>query len=370
MSTVIDNARLTSTANIAGLAPISSTLDVVGEIPFVMPSAQTEIFLKLFISDFNSEFHLLLVGIDFSREQSVCELKTALVDGAFLVIRLNGKLDEDKNTFRIKQVSIGHELTSNRALPKFVALTFGAMLPLANAVTLKMPEIGLNLTTTFEFPLKELSRILQNRQLAYRVMVIEKALGIEFKLPSDYIGGEEVETIAYAYHTIVEREFDWPCNSMGYIIVANQESQSWLPPSEKLPPTEFPPMPTHKKLFDHDLYLGQSIARLEESIIENYDDVKQKLSFLDGHLVNLVIRPLDGRVRIETLDAPRLPDNPWEPRIQQLIDLDSQLDAEMVRRFNELVASTLDGLSEEMKIAVTTTPEIDDMFFSFEDERE
>jgi len=367
MSAVIDNARFNLTPNIAGLIPMVSSTDVVGEIPFPFPSTETALLLTIGIPDFQLKIDLPIVDMEFSKQEGICEFKLALVPDALFNISLYVERNQEEDTFRVRQISVNHELLTNRALPEFVALTFRALFSLANLVSIYIPDANLSISTSFDYPLKEISRMLQNRQLAYRVMVIEKALDIDIELPPNDISGEEVGTIAYAYHSIVERTFDWQCNSVSYSIPANQESLNWLPPSKKLSPTEFPPMPIVKTLFGRELYLGRSIGRIENSVIENYQDVKRELSLLDGHLVNLVIRPLDGRMRIETLDAPHLPEYPWEERIQQLIDLDLQLSEKLANRHHALVAVTLDGLTEERKLAITARPELDETAFLVED---
>lgn len=367
MSAVIDNTRFTTTPNIMGLMPISSTADVVGEIPFPFPASDVKTYLKISITDFQSEFNLPIAGGAFLEEQNLCELKAKLLDGAFLIFKLSGDFDEYEDKFHVRQISITHELTNEYALTKFIALTFIAMFSLASEVSLSFPKDEFNLTTSFDFPLKEISHILRSRQTAYRVMVIEKVLGKELPMPPKYISGEDIEWITYSYYSIVERSFDWIHIPTLYPMPAIQDVLSWFPKSKDVSPFEFVPNQVIKQIFGKDINLGHQKAIIENAVIENYEEAKQELEKLDGHIVNVLIRSLNGLIKVESIDTPRLPENPWEERIQQLIDLDSQLDGEMVRRYCELAASTLDGLSEEMKVAVTTYPELDGMFFSIED---
>jgi hypothetical protein len=347
--------------------PVSSTVNVMGEIPFPFPSSDVETNVKILIPDFQFEFSSPIVDVAVVKEQNSFEVKTKLVDGAFLIFNLSGEFDKCEDRFQIRQIRISHELTDNQALSEFVALTYRAMLSLASEVSIKLPEFELDLITSFDFPLKEISYILQSRQTAYRVMVIENALGIKLPIPPEYISGEDVEWIAYAYYSIVERSFDWIHVPTLYPMPAIQDVLSWFPKSKDVLPFEFVPNQVIKQIFGNDINLGHQKTIIENAVIENYEEAKQELEKLDGHIVNVCIRSLSGLIKVESIDTPRLPENPWELRIQQLIDLDSQLDAEMVRRYCELAASTLDGLSDEMKIAVTTYPELDNMFFSVED---
>jgi hypothetical protein len=323
--------------------------------------------LTIGIPDFQLKEDLPIVDMDFSQEEGFCEFKLLLVPDAILNIKLDIEPNQEEDAFKIKQISISHELLANRALPEFVALTFRALFSLANVVSIYIPDANLSISTSFDYPLKEISRMLQNRQLAYRVMVIEKALGVDIDLPPNDISGEEVGTIAYAYHSIIDRVYIWTHVPEQYPASATQEILSGFPKCKEVSHYELAQNRIIKRLFDKDLDLGYQKAIIENAVIENYEEAKQELEKLDGHIVSVLIRSLNGLIKVESIDTPRLPENPWEPRIQQLIDLDSQLDAEMVRRYCELAAATLDGLSEEEKIAVTTRTEIDEDAFSIEE---
>lgn len=367
MSAVIDNTRFTTTSNIARLMPTVLSADVESKTSFSI-SSNVNAYVKLNFPDFHFECSLQIVNVSILREQSICEVKMLLIDGVYLILELVGEINKRKDKVivsKIEQIIIRYELIKNQALQQFVNLTFEAILSLANKISLETLETTVSLSIPFNTHLKEITNVLQKRQIAYRVMVIEKALGLEIELPSN-ISGEEVAMIAYLYNSIVNKFFVWSCKFLTHTVYANQESLSWLQPDRKLPPVRFPSSEVKEELFGHKINLGRRFILIKESIIENYDDVKRELSHLDGRLVDIIIRPLDGRVEVFTLDdTPRLPENAWEEQIQTFIDLSPQLSKLLANRYHALAAATLDGLTEEMKIAVTTRPEITP--FSLED---
>lgn len=369
MSAVIDNTRFAATSNIEGLMPPMSLVDVASEIPHPFQFSNEELRLHILIPDFHFDINLPIVEIVFIEEQNVCEVKMLIVDGVNLIIRLSGEINEYEGKILVREIGqfiIENKLTA-RALPSFVALTFIAMVSLASEVLLKLPETTSRLHASAESPLKEISWMLQSRQITYRIMAIEKALEIELPMSSIRIRGEDVVNISYSYHSIIERSFNWEHIPTLYPLSATQDVLSGFPKMQEISPLEFPPIQVVEQIFEKDINLGYQKAIIENAVIENYEQAKKELEMQDGHIVNILVRSLNGIIKIESIDTPRLPENPWNEQIQKLIDLDSQLDDEVVRRFNELVASTLDGLTEEQKIAITARPELDETAFLSED---
>ena len=77
------------------------------------------------------------------------------------------------------------------------------------------------------------------------------------------------------------------------------------------------------------------------------------------------VRSRIGVAHYSVPDAPRLPAKGWNGDLQMLIDMEGQLDAALVGRYNDLAAATLDGLTDEQKAAITARPELDEEAFSF-----
>ena len=236
------------------------------------------------------------------------------------------------------------------------------MLGLANEVALRIPDINLDMKLRFEQSLLEISRKLQWRQLAYRLLVIEKATGLEFTLPMQ-ISGNEMGTIAFIYHAIIERSFDWPDETFTLLLPANKEGLDVLSDlTQPISLTFFSPRPISKLLFGKEVLLGQEEVTIQSRRIENLNEVLQELACGDGHLVEVIIRLLDGQIHHNLPEAPRLPDNAWDSNIQSLIDLESQLDHRFAEGYHALAAATLEGLSEEEKAAVTARIDFEDEF--------
>jgi hypothetical protein len=62
-------------------------------------------------------------------------------------------------------------------------------------------------------------------------------------------------------------------------------------------------------------------------------------------------------------EAPHLPTKVWDKDLQMLIDMESQLDAVLVERYNALAASTLEGLDDEERVAITERPHLGEEAF-------
>jgi len=61
-------------------------------------------------------------------------------------------------------------------------------------------------------------------------------------------------------------------------------------------------------------------------------------------------------------DAPRLRKKIWNEDLQLLINMEGQLDAALVERYNTLAAASLSGLNEDEKAEITARPEIGEAF--------
>jgi hypothetical protein len=57
-----------------------------------------------------------------------------------------------------------------------------------------------------------------------------------------------------------------------------------------------------------------------------------------------------------------LPANIWNDDFQMLVDMESQLDAALVERYNDLAAASLSGLNEDEKAQITMRPTVGEAF--------
>jgi hypothetical protein len=221
--------------------------------------------------------------------------------------------------------------------------------------------MGVEVTANFSTPLREVSKLLQKRQTYYGLMVIERAADLRLDIPEN-ISGDEMNSISFTYHAVVERTFYWLAKFISLPMPANEESLTWL---NNLKPTEsggsiyklqFGPTPELRTVLGQTIVLGPETVFIDDAIIQNREEVRRELSKLDGHTVPVVIRPRTGMGRYYVPEAPRLPDSPWDEKIEVCVRLEDQLNERLATRYNELAASTLAGLTPEEVKAVTERP--------------
>ena len=121
------------------------------------------------------------------------------------------------------------------------------------------------------------------------------------------------------------------------------------------------------QLLSAELSLGRFGVKIAGAVIENYAEAEQAMARQDGSPVPLIIRSLRGEAEWNFLDVPQLPPIVWEEKIQRLVDLDRKLSDALADRYIALATATLEGLTEEEKIAVTTRPELGPEAFAFDE---
>lgn len=330
-----------------------------------LPHTFSDISLQIVCPDFDVTFALPIIDANQRMESGKVVLRTSVDSDSTIILTFNGELSEENDNFQIQQVELNIETTTKLARSDFVLASLRAMLTLSGRVYLQVPEIQLDLVLSFAAPLLDISKMLRRRQIAYRIMVIERAVDCEFELPPD-ISDEEVENIALIYHAIIERSFDWPVDRLTVFMPADEEWLNQLTFVNQLTSFSLGPDPISKTLFGKQISLGHGTLTVLNKFIENIDKSQQELARNDGHLVAVVVCSLSGQGRYELPDAPRLAADAWDEKIQMLIDLEDKLDAALTKRYHALAASTLDGLSAKEKTAIATRPWLDDDAFSIE----
>jgi len=347
MSTVITSQYSSATATV-----------LAGILPFPPPQPVSEVSLQIVVPDFHLRLgfplkYLDLVDLTLDIQSGKVIFTTAVEEDVSLVFTLTGELIEGGAKFRSQEASLNIELAAERAQANFVASTLWAMFGLAGQVRVQMPEVELDLN--FALPLLEISQMLQRRQAAYRLMVIERATDRQFFLP-EHFSGEDLSAITETYRAIVDRSYIGHDHIIPLSVAANQDGLAWLAEHDQPTRYQFGPEPVDKILFGQSIPLGHGMAVIEDGIILEIDRVRAELARGDGHLVEVPMRSLSGQVRYEFPEAPHLPDTPWPERIQALIDLESQLDTRHAEAYHALAAATLAGLTEEEKKEITARP--------------
>ena len=246
----------------------------------------------------------------------------------------------------------------------FLIKTLWAMLGLSSKVKIQIPDLKQKAIMSFSTNLNTISELLQIRQIAYRLMVIEKAFKIKLPFPP-FIEGEDVENIAYCYHSVVSRNFEWFCHPAIVTWYATPEYFSLIPEENTRFPIQYGPEPLEKEIFGYRIKLGLQIEKVEEYILDNFDEVKNNLSKLDGREVLVQARSKNGVMQIESITTPHLPKNAFSHEIQKLIELEEKLDSIVLDKYFSIVASSLEGLTEAQKEAVLERPHLDEEAFEF-----
>lgn len=310
--------------------------------------------------DFNFKFTFEIIEIktDLSSNEIVLYLRFS---DNVIKITLLGDWHDNEGLY-INNLGFSVEKKGETPTSAFLLNTLWAILGLSTKIKIQIPDLNQEVTMSFEIALNKISEFLQIRQIAYRLMVIEKTFKIKLPFPQ-FIDGKDVENIAFCYHAIVDREFDW--FSFPTIIPweANEESLFWLPKKNKPTSITFRPEFLSMSIFGIEIPLGVITAKIEKAVIDNYKEVKERLSKLDNSIVEVKLRSLNGISRTIAFQVPTLPKNSWSKDLQNLIDLDNKLDSKLLDRFFNLASSTLEGLTEEQKVAILERPDLDEDAF-------
>lgn len=340
--------------------PIPASILAGGQLS-ILPHPAHPLSLRIDLPDF--EFHFATSVSKLISEEKPQEviIEFQADKQVSLSLCLTGRLTKGAEQFDIEQALINIDKDRTQARADFVASTLWAAFTLVETVFLRIPKLELDLNLKFDLPLLEISKLLQTRQTDYRLMVIEQATGRRFNLPDDF-SGSEMEAIIFTYRAIVDRSFAWPVKPQSLVrdeVSAMPENLARLFPDSGTLQYETSAMPLSQTVLGEEIPLGIATAVIEDFFIQNADDVRRELAKCDGHVVELFVGSKTGRAIFNFPEAPRLPDSPWDSNIQTLIDLESKLDARLCERYNALAASTLEGLTEEQKAAVTARPDLD-----------
>jgi hypothetical protein len=317
--------------------------------------------LEIEVPDFQSNISLPLTEVDRDLGFQSVLLRSAVDSQSSITFKLSGDVSTPNGNFQIRQVGFGFETNSRLATSDFALASMWASFALANQVHLRLRDLDFKLSLKFEEPLREISEMLRRRQIAYRIMVIERATGVLFHLPLN-ISGEQVEEVALIYHAIVDRTFDWPIAEITAFPTATEERFKQFLLCNQLDSFTLGPDPFVRHLFGKEISLGEGTVTLFDKRIDNFDDVQAELARNDRHIVPIVIRSLSGRGRYQFPQAPRLPSASWDATTQRLIDMEEQLDSRLIERYNALAAATLAGLTDDERAEITVRPETGDAF--------
>ena len=268
-----------------------------------------------------------------------------------------GRMMQHGATFQIEEALVRLAPTQDCARADFVASTLNAALSLWRKVQFQMP--GTDLTLGFDLPLIEISKLLQSRQTSYRLMVIERATGLRFDLPPNGFSGTEIAAIVFVFRAIVDRTFKYHLiNGIPITVGANEEGARRLRSLQEFGVITFGPEEMSRRVLGIEMPLGPMTVTIQDLRIEDVDRVSDEVALHDGHPVTVLVRSGTNKALFALPEAPRLPSNPWDSRLQSLIDLEGELDSRLIERYHALAAGSLAGLTDEEKKRVTTRPQL------------
>ncbi|MBL8189700.1 MAG: hypothetical protein JNK38_16935 [Acidobacteria bacterium] len=291
-------------------------------------------------------------------------LRIEVDEGVALVWKMTAKQINSREKV-IFEGTVGIEITSEQARAHFFAATLQALLMLDKSATLQASEIQFSANAHFTDSLRLVSKFLQRRQLAYQLMVAEKAFHQQFPVQSQ-LSESQRSDINFVYRAVAEKIFDWPFWQDSFALTVNEQARTLLAGIDGAHPFVIEIGCLQHPLLEQKVSLGQVDVIVQNAVIVNSDEVSHALQQPEGHAFQATIRSLSGRATYQFFETPVLPANDWEPRIAELIALENKLDEQFFQAVNQLAASTLADLTDEEIDEVTAKPQLDEEAFSFD----
>lgn len=316
-------------------------------------------------TDFNYTFNFEIISQSLEDNNVIFYLK--LFDIVDIKVTLTGYWTKQKNpNFSVRTFNIEVEKNYETPISVFLLSTFWAMLNLSKSVKFNIPDSNYSLSSNFNHSLNKISDFLQDRQISYRLMVIEKALKVSLPLPNGFISGIDIENIAFCYHAIIKREFDWVFSkTLTFFPNSTLDNSDLLPATNSAFPLTFPTKEEIRVIFGHSLNLRQLCIEIDQAIVVNYEEAKQKMIALTGEPVEIIVKSANGKMRYKSINVPALPQNAFNNEIQNLIDLEEKLNSVYFETYLNSFSNAFEGLSEEEIQAVTERPSLDEEAFNF-----
>jgi hypothetical protein len=334
-----------------------------------LPDAARDITAEFVFPGFNYSCSAPLIGLSSSTDFQGVTAQIELDENVLALCEFKGRLDPDNREFRVQEVKLRIEVTTDRPRAHFIASTIQALLWMESPMRLHIAELQFDEQLNFTAPLEKIGRYIHRRYYAYRLMVIEQVFKETFSMPP-HLYEADARNISYVYQAITEHSVLRPFRQNSFPFRADEQTSAMVEASQPFPYRLMAEQRYHD-LLGKTLHVGQVIMTIERAVIVNIEDVRHELKRLDGHEFKVVIRSLDGAARHEFPDVPSLGESPWDEPIAELIKLEGLLDDRFFQAANQLAASTLDDLTEEEIAAISERPQLDEEAFNFDDpERE
>ncbi|MGH9939151.1 MAG: hypothetical protein ACREAM_23160 [Blastocatellia bacterium] len=327
-----------------------------------LPDISAELPVELIFSEFDYSLSAPLVERSSTIDFRWTTIKAAVDEDVLLVCRLKGSRIAGGAKVRSEELAINFEIKSASPRARFVAATLQAMLGLSGTVRLCIPALHLDAPLQFSAPLDKLARLIHSRWMSYQLMVINRACGMGISEPAQ-LSREEQDRISFAYDAIVERGAERHFYQGVFSLRADEQTRSLVDAGNSF---------THRFVIDHfyhevlghQLNLGSAVAIASNAVFVNRDEALRELERLDGREFKALIRVMDGVLKYEFADAPRLPATAWDERIAGLVEMEKPLDELHFDAVNNLAAATLAGMTEEEMDLYTQPLHLDEEAFA------
>ncbi len=269
--------------------------------------------VKIEVAEFDFELELKISKVEFFQTEIVFHLEfyTSILKLSFYGIK-------EDNRFRVKAYSFDLEKNDNTPELVFRFESLLSICGLGKKLVIQLPNNKCELSNSSKLELAKISNSLQGRQLAYRLMVTEKALRVHISFPKGPIARKDIESIGYCYHSILDRKFERFCNT-----------------------------------------------NLQIGTVQTYDEKRE----IFGKSINLRKQKFTvlsyGVTEVESVTTPILPKNAFRNDIQKLIDLDEKLDSMVMDKYFNLFSNAFEGLTNEQIEALTQRPDLSESAFDF-----
>jgi hypothetical protein len=312
--------------------------------------------------DFEHKFSFEIIKIEGDLPSNEIFLYLKFGDNIIRVI-LSGDWKDDEGLF-ITDFDFGVEKEVRTPTSVFLLKTLWIMFGLSEKVKIQIPELKQEATMTFPTDFDAISELMQIRKIAYRLMVIEKTFRIGFPFPQ-FIDGKDVENIAYCYHSIVDRKFEWYCKAAIVPWTASPTYLSILPEKNMPFPIQYGNEPIEKEILGVRIDLGLQSGKIEEAILDNFDEVKTALSRLDGSEVLAQTRSKNNLVEIQSVTTPTLSKKAFSKEIWQLIVLEDKFNSMYFDKYLNSFSNAFEGLTDGQVQAITQRPTLEEEAFNF-----
>lgn len=310
--------------------------------------------------DYKFSFKIIKTESELSASEIIFYLK---LDENVIKVVFSGDRVKREGLY-VNNLGFGDELQGQTPVSVFRLKSLWAMMSLSEEIKIRIPSFNQEDTISFDTNLNKISELLQFRQIAYRLLVIEKTFGIRLPFPQ-FIDSKNVMNIAYCYHSITDRKFKWFYPPAIVSWFASKKYLSLLPKENISFPIQEENESVKINIFGYQINLRSQIRRIEDGVLENFEDVKKGLSKLDGNEVLAQIRSKSGVIQIESVTTPHLPKNAFSKRIQKLIDLKESFDSLYFNKYLNSFSDAFEDLTDEQIQAITEHPELEEEAFNF-----